>query len=216
MGAGDMTAPAVDALTAVRAAGGEVKLVSPHRLKLIAPRALPDHLIEQVRAAKPELLNLLHKKTDATLRARPNWSELEEERAAIIEYDGGAPRTWAEALARLDPANPPADVPLARWQQFIDDCGHFLDLGWANRAEAFGWEPLELFGCDRERPLARYDHMGLLWFIHGRKLVALTPQTATIDTLTGSLQIYRRVPIDFDRAVVAWSLRRQATLRRKK
>ena len=101
-----MTAPAVDALTAVRAAGGEVKLVSPHRLKLIAPRALPDHLIEQVRAAKPELLSLLQNKTDATLGARPNWGDLEEERAAIIEYDGGAPHPWAEALARLDPATP--------------------------------------------------------------------------------------------------------------
>ena len=106
-----MTALAVDALTAVRAAGGEVKLVSPHRLKLIAQRALPDHLIEQVRAAKPELLNLLQNKTDATLGARPNWGELEEERAAIIEYDGGTPRTWAEALAQLDPANPPNRMP---------------------------------------------------------------------------------------------------------
>jgi hypothetical protein len=136
-----------------------------------------------------------------------------EERAAIIEYDSGVPRTWAEALAQLDPFNPPADVPLARWQQFIDDCGHFLDLGWANRAEAFGWEPLELFGCDRERPLARYDHMGLLWIIQGRKLVALTARTATIDTLTGSLQIYRRVPIGTDRIVLAWELlSRNATL----
>ena len=201
-----MTAPAVDALAAVRAAGGDVRLVGPHHLKLIAPRALPDDLIEQVRAAKPELLNLLQNKTDATLGARPNWGELEEERAAIIEYDGGAPRTWAEALARLDPANPPADVPLARWQQFIDDCGRFLDLGWANLAEAFGWGPLELFGCDRERPLARYDHMGLLWLIQGRKLVALTAQTATIDTLTGSLQIYRRVPMGSGRIVLAWEL----------
>ena len=129
------------------------------------------------------------------------WTDAEEERAAIIEYDGGAPRTWAEALAQLDP-----DVPLARWQQFIDDCGRFLDLGWANLAEAFGWGPLDLFGCDRERPLARYDHMGLLWFIQGRKLVALTAQTATIDTLTGSLQTYRRVPIGSDRIVLAWEL----------
>jgi hypothetical protein len=32
-----------------------------------------------------------------------------EERAAVIEYDGGAPQAWAEALARLDPDKPPAD-----------------------------------------------------------------------------------------------------------
>ena len=134
------------------------------------------------------------------------WTDAEEERAAIVEYDCGAPRTWAEALARLDSANPPVDVPLARWQQFVDDCGRFLDLGWANRAEACGWGPLDLFGCDRERPLARYDHMGLLWILQGRKLVALTPDSAKIDTLTGSLQTYRRVPIGSDRIVLAWEL----------
>jgi hypothetical protein len=48
--------------------------------------------------------------------------------------------------------------------------------------------------------------MGLLWLIQGRKLVALTPDTAKIDTLTGSLQTYRRVPIDSDRTVLAWEL----------
>jgi hypothetical protein len=130
----------------------------------------------------------------------------QEERAAIAEYNGGAPRAWAEALAQLDPANPPVDVPLARWQRFIEDCESFHRLGWANLAEAFGWGPLDLFGCDRERPLARCDHMGLLWLIQGRKLVALTANTAKIDTLTGSLQTYRRVPIGSDRIVLAWEL----------
>jgi hypothetical protein len=199
-----MTALAADALAAVRASGGDVRLVGPHLLKLVAPTALPSDLIELVRAAKPDLLNLLQ--NEANVDERAYWGELEEERAAIIEHDGGAPRIWAEALARLDPAKPPVAVPLARWQQFIDDCGRFLDLGWANRAEAFDWGPLHLFGCDRERPLARYDHMGLLWLIQGRKLVALTTETATIDTLTGSLQTHRRVPIGSDRIVLAWKL----------
>ena len=53
------------------------------------------------------------------------WTDGEEERAAIIEFDGGAPRAWAEALARLDPDKPPGDVPARRWLQFIDDCGRF-------------------------------------------------------------------------------------------
>jgi hypothetical protein len=107
-------------------------------------------------------------------------------------------------------------VLLARWQQFIADCGRFFDLGWANRAEAFGWGPLDLFGCDRERPLARYDQMGLLWILQGRRLVALRADSATIDTLTGSLQTYRRVPIDFDRAVVAWELASSSNASQKK
>ena len=178
-----MTALAVHALAAVRAAGGDVKLAGPHRLKIIAPMPLPNDLIERVRMAKPDLLDFLYNEPAA-----------------------GAPRTWAEALARLDPNSPPHDVPLDRWQRFIEDCESFRRLGWANLAEAFGWEPLELFGCDRERPLARYDHMGLLWFIQGRRLVALRADSATIDTLTGSLQTYPRMPLGSDRIVLAWEL----------
>jgi hypothetical protein len=34
---------------------------------------------------------------------RREWSEAEEERAAIVEYGGGIPRTWVEGFARLDP-----------------------------------------------------------------------------------------------------------------
>jgi hypothetical protein len=146
--------------------------------------------------------DVTHSQPDATEQSSIRF----EERAAIIENDGGAPRTWAEALAQLDPANPPVDVPLDRWQRFIEDCESFRRLGWANLAEACGWGPLELFGCDRERPLARYDHMGLLWIIQGGKLVALTAQTATIDTLTGSLQTYSRRPVKMDRVTLPWDL----------
>jgi hypothetical protein len=135
------------------------------------------------------------------------WTDAQDERAAIAEYDGGAPRAWGEALARLDRANPPADVPLHRWRLFIDDCGHFLDQGWANRAQALGWGPLDLFGCDRERPLARIDHAGLLWLLHGRKLVAITTETASIETqTTGVRQTYRRQLFEGDRIVLAWEL----------
>ena len=54
-----MTPLAVSALAAVRAAGGDVKLVGPERLKIIAPEPLPDYLVERLRTAKPELLALL-------------------------------------------------------------------------------------------------------------------------------------------------------------
>jgi hypothetical protein len=55
------------------------------------------------------------------------WSVAEEERAAIVEYDGDIPRAWAEGFARLDPRRPPADVPPRRWLRFVDDVGLFLD-----------------------------------------------------------------------------------------
>lgn len=134
------------------------------------------------------------------------WSESEEERAALVEYDAGAPRAWAEALARLHPGQPPADVTPGRWLQFIDDCGRFLDAGWADRAAVLDWHPLNLFGCDRERPFARLDRAGLLWLLNGGKLVALTRDTAVIETSTGARQTYYRRPLEADRVVLAWEL----------
>lgn len=117
--------------------------------------------------------------------AVPAWAEAEEERAAIIEYDAGVPRAWAEALARLDPNRPPGDVPLKRWRRFIDDCGSFLDDGWVARAIAIGWGPQDLFGCDRERPFDRVEHAGLVWLLGGDKLADLRRDSAVIDRAMG-------------------------------
>ncbi len=129
-----------------------------------------------------------------------------EERAAIAEYDGGAPRAWAEALARLDLDKPPGEVPARRWLRFVDDCGRFLDDGWARQAAAFGWGARDLFGCDRERPYARVDRAGLLWLLNGRKLVAFTAETATIETLSGAHQTYRRGSVAHSEVTLPWTL----------
>ena len=135
------------------------------------------------------------------------WGEEHEERAAIIEHDGGAKRVWAEALAGPNPANPPCDISPKRWLRFIDDCARFLDDGWATRAEALGWGPLDLFGCDRTKPFARLDRAGLLWLIDGGKLLAVTSDTAAISAPGGgNLTFYRR-QLETG-AVLAWELGR--------
>jgi hypothetical protein len=123
-----------------------------------------------------------------------------------MEYDGGAPRAWAEGFARLDPDKPPADVPARRWLRFIDDCGRFIDGGWAERAAALGWGPLDLFGCDRERPFARVDYMGLLWLLDGHEIVELHRDRAIIETASGAHQVYLRRPVEVGRVVLAWEL----------
>jgi hypothetical protein len=116
------------------------------------------------------------------------------------------PRQWAEALARLDPAQQRADVPVGRWRTFIDDCRRFIDAGWAARAAALGWQPHDLFGCDRLRPFARIDRAGLLWLLCGRKLLALASDTAVIETHTGGHQTYYRRSARTEDLVLAWGL----------
>jgi hypothetical protein len=200
-----MSAAATDMLAAVRALGGEVKLANRGRLKVVAPAPLPPELIEQLRATKFDLLILLGSPEPQTGPGRA-WTDTEEERAAIVEHDAGVPREWAEGFARLDADKPPGDVPPLRWLRFIDDCARFLDCEWAARATALGWGPLDLFGCDRERPLARIDNAGLLWLLNGRKLVALTANAAAIETPSGGRQTYRRSPTEVGRVVLAWEL----------
>ena len=200
-----MTVAAVDMLATVRAIGGDVKIVAPGRLKVVAPAPLPNELIEKLRAAKLDLLTVLTSPTP-TANLADAWSEENEERAAIVEYDGGAPRAWAEGFARLDPSKPPSDVPPHRWLRFVDDCGRFLDEGWAKRAAELGWGPLDLFGCDRERPFARIDELGLLWMLKGGTVVELHRHRAILQTERGATQTYRRRPVEVGRVVLAWEL----------
>jgi hypothetical protein len=197
-----MTPLAADALATVRAAGGDVRIVGPERLKVTAPVPLPKDLVDRLRTVKRELLALLSRPSPS---AAEIWDEAEEERAAIAEHDGGAPRVWVEALARLDPNRPPCDISPMRWLRFIDDCGRFLDEGWAARAEALGWGPLDLFGSNRDRSFARISQAGLLWLLEGRKLLALTADVAAIATHSGGKLTFYRQQLEAS-GVLAWEL----------
>jgi hypothetical protein len=90
--------------------------------------------------------------------------------------------------------------------RFIDDCGRFLDGGWASRAAELGWGPLDLFGCDRERPFARVDRLSLLWLLKGGTIVELHRDRAILQTETGAAQTYRRRPVEVGRVVPAWEI----------
>lgn len=142
----------------------------------------------------------------ATKHALAVWGDAEAERASLAEHDGNIPLEWAEGFVRLDPDRPPGDVPLRRWQRFVDDVGMFLDR-WATYASALGWGPHDLFGCNRDRPFARIDQSGLLWLLNGAKLVALSEDAAGIETRTGERHAYRRKP-NQPGSVLAWELER--------
>jgi hypothetical protein len=93
------------------------------------------------------------------------------------------------ALADLE-ARCPERVDGDRWRQAVDDGGRFLAT-WGEQAAALGWGPADLFGLHPTVPLARYDAMGLVWLLRGRRVVALTDTGATIKTETGAVT-YRR------------------------
>jgi hypothetical protein len=136
-------------------------------------------------------------------------STFEISRAAVSHSggDGGVriPRDWADGLSRLEHNRPPADVPLSGWHQLIVDISVFVSEGWAARARALGWELHDLIGADPDRPFARIDRAGLLWLLNGNRLIALSENTATVETKSGARQTYRRKPHELGR-VLAWEL----------
>jgi hypothetical protein len=64
-----------------------------------------------------------------------------------------------------------------------------------------------LFGCNRRKPFARVDRLGLLWLLNGRKLVMLGADSAAIETEGGGRLTYRRVPNISDQTP-AWTWRK--------
>ena len=93
----------------------------------------------------------------------------------------------------------PEHVDQADWQQAVEDCRRFL-AQWGERAEALGWTSRNLLGLapvpDKPAPsyrrLARYDLTGLVWLMRGRPVVALTTDTAAIQSVAGTVTVYRK------------------------
>jgi hypothetical protein len=126
------------------------------------------------------------------LRARRGYeiNEIHEDNGANVPNNSC--NSLISYLSELE-GRCPDFVPVARWQLAVEDGRRFL-AQWGAQAEALGWTPDDLFGLHPAAPLARYDHMGLVWTLRGSKVVALTEDTATIRMPSGSLlQFYRKL-----------------------
>jgi hypothetical protein len=117
-----------------------------------------------------------------------------DEPAAIIEYNGNIPRAWAEGFAALCAMPAPTGFSVERWRRIIDAAGTFLDK-WAARAIECGWSDLDVFGCDPDRPDARFDCMGLVLLLDRCEVAGIDRDGADLVTVTGARQRYRLRPM---------------------
>jgi hypothetical protein len=125
------------------------------------------------------------------------------ERAAIVEFEAGVPREWAEGLTRLGLSPRPNDFPEDLWRQLIDDCGRFIDR-WAAKANRLGWSAVDVFGVQLIRPQTRYEAVGLVHLIRGGEILDIGSARATIRTGDGRTITYlRRAP---ESAIAVWQL----------
>lgn len=92
----------------------------------------------------------------------------------------------------------PDHVQADRWEAAIEDGRRFLTQ-WGTQADALGWTVRDLFGLaplpDEPRPsyrrLSRYDETGLIWLLCGRRVLALSESSATVESPTGAVTVYR-------------------------
>ena len=144
-----------------------------------------------------------------------------EERAAIIEFDGGQPRREAENLAAREQSFDDADSLhgelVRRWAAEIERLANlpavspdgaealkraqaFISEGWALQAARLGWGEVELFGVCPRAPWQRFDRKGAAF---GGAVAAVT---AAAITYVGGLRRYRATVNNDGGAVLIWEL----------
>jgi len=92
------------------------------------------------------------------------------------------------------PSEAPSDFPSPRWEQLRRDAADFRASQWPAEASRLGWTDLDLFGVDAARPYARIDGLGLIPALCGCKIVALSAESAILETPDGVRQSYGRRP----------------------
>ena len=117
-----------------------------------------------------------------------------DERAALVECGANVPRRWAEGFAALCSMSQPVGFTSERWRRIIDATGAFLDC-WAAEAIACGWSDLDVFGCDPDRPVARFDCMGLLMLLDRCEIVGIDEGGADLVAGPEARLRYRRRPL---------------------
>jgi hypothetical protein len=110
---------------------------------------------------------------------------------ALLRGGTSDPRAWAEGFAIVSTMPPPTGFSPERWRRILDAAGQFLDE-WGEAAISAGWSDLDSWGCDPDRPDARFDCMGLVLLLDRSRVVALDTGGADLRTATGARQRFRR------------------------
>ncbi|MER9459697.1 hypothetical protein NKI80_07305 [Mesorhizobium sp. M0387] len=109
-------ADAADLFNRVRSFGANIVL-DGNSLRIVNPNKLP--------ASAREYIAKNGKAVAEYLRSDENIEF--EERAAIVEFEGGAPREWAEQFARYLSVTKPAGISEMDWSWFLTTCGRMID-----------------------------------------------------------------------------------------
>jgi hypothetical protein len=126
------------------------------------------------------------------------------EHTAITEANG-IPREWVEGYATLCTMPCPVAYKPQRWRQIVGDGGYFLDR-WGRQAATLDWRALDVFGINPDAPDIRYDGMGLVPLLAGRRVCAVKQNAAGIDCGAGHYLTFYRRRTTSPCAITLWKL----------
>ena len=195
-----MTVHAQDLMARLQAAGGRLS-IEDGQVFDEASAPLPDELVEQLRAAKPALIDMLGR-NDVEPGARPGANVI------LLAVPPGGPGQWAQGVADLLAMALPVRWPGDRWTLLREDAFGFLRDHGAEAAR-LGWDLLDIFAVDPRAPVARYDAMGLVPLLHGRRVVELHHHRAVIENHGNKNTTFTRHPVPATRVAV-WELDRRS------
>ena len=94
-------------------------------------------------------------------------------------------KSMKEAILRALPAfvikdirTAPPGWPQHAWENCRLDALRFAKEDWTEIAHEAGWQPWELWGCDRYAPYHRIGHLGLVPMINGATITSITESEA--------------------------------------
>jgi hypothetical protein len=115
------------------------------------------------------------------------------------------PPEWAYALTGLEARARPDSIPAERWAQAVADAGYLVrELGAA--PDRCGWTLADIFSAHRERPLARYDCMGLVLLLEGRKIGPIDQDQIAIRQPGGNSLRFRIRQMPTSETMMLWDL----------
>ena len=117
----------------------------------------------------------------------------------------GIPQEWLTGLVLMSRMAAPAGIASADWDGFASGGARLLEE-WGAQLAALGWTAADLFALHRMRPMDRYDHTGLVRFLGGSDVVAVTRDTAVLRCRSGAIQTFYRRPPSNDDWVMMWEL----------
>ena len=165
-----MTARSAELLDMIQACGGRI-VTAGRRLRVVTPEELPSDIVNDLRAAKAELIELLSAPSDPV--------------PSIDDYQP-APEEWTAAFADLDRDSSPVGLSAERWRTFVDDVEAFLSSVRCDFAIYCGWTAGDLFGGSDDEPFSQIHPGGLLMKANGGRLLAIDRTKACIETLAGA------------------------------